>query len=375
MSALGLPASPNLEHLKNEAKELLASFRIHDAKAVRRVEAALRLTPFPPTRMLRLSDAQLVVARDYGFASWPRLRNHVLRIAKSPVQSSIGGDPEALAVYREMIAAFRAAQSLSFEIRSEHRYWLADESVTGMTRLWLSKPNQLRQESFDSSGALYATSVVSDGRLLGYWYGKRPKYEGEEEDAYQRTCENAYYQRDVDMGSTYPFLNDTAQVLRMMPFIQAVEPGLFFRREPPRNRLIVAYRSYGTEVVDGQICDIVEIEMSIETPHRSTRIWIARSDRFPRRAIETWAGAMEWTTTEEWRNVSPIAEMPDGTFRWEPPDGWTRWSLAPDAGLIAPGTPAPDFDVALLDGGKLNPAKLRGWKVALALGWGWVAAW
>jgi ankyrin repeat protein len=57
-----LPARPNLEHLKNEAKQRLKSLRaVH-----------------PDTR---LAAAQLAVARDYGFASWRQLKAHVDRLA------------------------------------------------------------------------------------------------------------------------------------------------------------------------------------------------------------------------------------------------------------------------------------------------------
>ena len=50
-----LPARANLEHLRNEAKQRLRELRASDAVA-------------------RLSDAQLIVAREYGFPSWRRLK-------------------------------------------------------------------------------------------------------------------------------------------------------------------------------------------------------------------------------------------------------------------------------------------------------------
>jgi ankyrin repeat protein len=53
-----LPARANLEHLRNEAKQRLKELRAHDADA-------------------RLSDAQLLVARQYGFPSWRRLKTAV----------------------------------------------------------------------------------------------------------------------------------------------------------------------------------------------------------------------------------------------------------------------------------------------------------
>ena len=50
-----LPARANLEHLRNEAKQRLKEMRIQDAAA-------------------KLADAQLLIAREYGFASWRTLK-------------------------------------------------------------------------------------------------------------------------------------------------------------------------------------------------------------------------------------------------------------------------------------------------------------
>jgi ankyrin repeat protein len=73
MSAL--PDRPSLDHLANQAKRLLSSFRSGDPDAMRRVA---EFHPRPaPAASFSLHDAQLVVAREYGFASWPRLKEHV----------------------------------------------------------------------------------------------------------------------------------------------------------------------------------------------------------------------------------------------------------------------------------------------------------
>ena len=53
-----LPDHPNLDHLKKQAKALLRTLREHDANA-------------------SLTDAQHALAREYGFASWPKLKAHV----------------------------------------------------------------------------------------------------------------------------------------------------------------------------------------------------------------------------------------------------------------------------------------------------------
>ena len=77
-----LPSQPNLEQLKNQAKDLLKSLKSGDAGAFQRIrENHPRWSPASEPEMhateLSLGDAQLVLAREYGFASWPKLKEHV----------------------------------------------------------------------------------------------------------------------------------------------------------------------------------------------------------------------------------------------------------------------------------------------------------
>ncbi|MBL9139003.1 MAG: hypothetical protein JNK85_24255, partial [Verrucomicrobiales bacterium] len=66
-----LPPRPDLEQLRAQAKELLRAFKSGDPAAIRRFQESL------PTHEAKLADAQCVVAREYGFASWPKLKEHV----------------------------------------------------------------------------------------------------------------------------------------------------------------------------------------------------------------------------------------------------------------------------------------------------------
>lgn len=58
-----LPARPNLEHLKNQAKERLDAMQQSNPRA-------------------QLAQAQHAVAREYGFASWLTLKTHVESVRK-----------------------------------------------------------------------------------------------------------------------------------------------------------------------------------------------------------------------------------------------------------------------------------------------------
>ena len=68
-----LPVRPSLEHLKAQAKDLLAAYRSGDARAASRFRDALPRA----VEGAKLHDAQSVIAREYGFASWAKLREHV----------------------------------------------------------------------------------------------------------------------------------------------------------------------------------------------------------------------------------------------------------------------------------------------------------
>jgi hypothetical protein len=74
MSEKHLPSNPNLDQLKHQAKDLLKAHAAGDPDAIRRVR---EFHPRYDETTMTVSDAQLVVAREYGFASWPRLKAHV----------------------------------------------------------------------------------------------------------------------------------------------------------------------------------------------------------------------------------------------------------------------------------------------------------
>jgi len=77
-----LPSNPSLDHLKHQAKDLLK------AHALRSPEAAQRIREFHPrfnhatdvaifTARLGLAGAQLTIARERGFPSWPRMKARI----------------------------------------------------------------------------------------------------------------------------------------------------------------------------------------------------------------------------------------------------------------------------------------------------------
>lgn len=72
-----LPSRPNLEQLKNQAKDLLKSLKLGDASALARFAEHHPKSSAAHAGEMALADAQLVIAREYGFSSWAKLREHV----------------------------------------------------------------------------------------------------------------------------------------------------------------------------------------------------------------------------------------------------------------------------------------------------------
>lgn len=70
-----LPSHPSFESIRKQAKKLVRQCAAGDADAVARVHALLPAPILP----LSLRDAQLVLAREYGFAGWQDLRAAVIR--------------------------------------------------------------------------------------------------------------------------------------------------------------------------------------------------------------------------------------------------------------------------------------------------------
>ena len=77
-NASQLPARASLEQLRKQAKELLKNYRAGDSVAVERFRAIIpRLVENDSDDDVALSDAQFVVAREFGFESWAALKQHV----------------------------------------------------------------------------------------------------------------------------------------------------------------------------------------------------------------------------------------------------------------------------------------------------------
>ena len=96
-----LPDRPSLEQLRKQAKDLLRLARAGDSVALARLRAVVPRLADDASSPAILADAQLTIAREHGFASWPKLAEHV-----ATLQSSLLRDLDQLA--GEISAAYVA---------------------------------------------------------------------------------------------------------------------------------------------------------------------------------------------------------------------------------------------------------------------------
>jgi hypothetical protein len=168
-----LPGHPNLDQLRRQARELLRAAVGGDVQALRRIQMV--------SEQQTLSAAQLAIAREYGFASWPRLRAEVLRRQAGTEPDAAKSAPKSwqemqewcarllesrtgqgVAAWNERIAAGTPANRAG---EPALRRWLSAEGVTGYAQALLV------WETFGYPGFLVADAE----QLIGKQYADRPK--------------------------------------------------------------------------------------------------------------------------------------------------------------------------------------------------------
>jgi ankyrin repeat protein len=110
MSTRQLPARPNLEHFKKQARLLLRESLQDDAAAMQRFrDAGVQLSAARP----KLADALHTIAREYGFDNWPSLKGHVESSSEDPVEALTGAvRANDVALVRQVLKRHPALKSL-----------------------------------------------------------------------------------------------------------------------------------------------------------------------------------------------------------------------------------------------------------------------
>jgi ankyrin repeat protein len=148
----------DLDQLKRQAKELLEAYRTGDPAATAEVNAHYRAAD---AATFALHDAQLVLARAYGFASWPKLKAYVDGInAKHLVQAVRAHDLEKV---RAMLRTRPELVNMDMG-EDEHRpihFAVLDRSVE-MTRLLMRHGADARKGIHPHRDATSALTIATE---------------------------------------------------------------------------------------------------------------------------------------------------------------------------------------------------------------------
>ncbi len=96
MNAKEVPAHPNLEQYKKQAKDLVKARKSGDPETLRRIRQVhsrlgkLSDTEFEGSKFV-LADAQFIIAREHGFESWPRFAEHIASLNRENSRDSLWG--------------------------------------------------------------------------------------------------------------------------------------------------------------------------------------------------------------------------------------------------------------------------------------------
>ena len=131
MTTSKLPSRPSLDSLRKQAKKLARDIVAGDAVAIARARAQLPQAELP----LSQRDAQLVVAREYGFPGWKDLVKEVKQ---------------------------RLGRGLEWAI-SEARRIIHDNDVEGLRQLLAEYPALLSWKADEDDGGLLGMAALAYG--------------------------------------------------------------------------------------------------------------------------------------------------------------------------------------------------------------------
>jgi ankyrin repeat protein len=154
-----MPEQPSLEQLRKQAKDLLRNYRSGVSSAIAEVSQFERS---PQSTNFGLSDAQRVIARAYGFASWPKLKAFVdgattARFMNAVKASDLGQVRSMLASRPELIGMDTAAND---EHRGLH-YAVLGRDLT-MVRLLMEAGADARKGIFPHRDATSAWALARE---------------------------------------------------------------------------------------------------------------------------------------------------------------------------------------------------------------------
>ena len=159
VSVRSLPQQPSLEQLRKQAKELLERFRAAEPAAVAEIR---QFEHNPDASNFALNDAQRVLARAYGFASWPKLKAFVDGATVARFTDAVkAGD---MAEVRSMLASRPELVGMDRAGNDEHRglHYAVLSRNAPMVKLLMEAGADARQGIYPNRDATSALTLAQD---------------------------------------------------------------------------------------------------------------------------------------------------------------------------------------------------------------------
>jgi ankyrin repeat protein len=210
VSARRLPQQPNLEHLRKQAKELLERFRASELAAVAEVRQFERN---PDPFHFALNDAQRVLARAYGFESWPKLKAFVDGATIARFADAVkAGD---MVQVRSMLASRPELVSMDRAANDEHRglHYAVLSRNAAMVKLLMEAGADARKGIWPNRDA---TSALALARDREYNDIVAIIEEEERQRREEMSCPNATVSPVQDQISAAILQGDTATAMRLL---------------------------------------------------------------------------------------------------------------------------------------------------------------
>jgi ankyrin repeat protein len=154
-----LPKQPSLEQLRKQAKDLLEQYRAGDPAAVAEIQRFER-RPDPAT--FALNDVQRVLARAYGYESWPKLKAFVdgANIARLAAAVQVGD----VAQVRVLLSARPELVAMDMAGNDEHRamHYAVLRRDTAMVKLLMEAGADASKGIFPHRDATSALAIAKD---------------------------------------------------------------------------------------------------------------------------------------------------------------------------------------------------------------------
>jgi len=170
--------------------------------------------------------------------------------------SAFAGEAAAHALYDRMLEVFRSENTICLE--SEYKWGTSDIGLGHLVyKVWMKKPDFARLDVIDKESGLEVTLVLDGESFWVFWPKGRPWLERMPRELYEKTRMISYLHWPAPPGR-HSILHKMADMQTSMA-VSIFEYSTFHGYTDDMLEHLGAVRGLGTETIDGQLCDVIEL--------------------------------------------------------------------------------------------------------------------